>query len=136
MLGTPAVKSTGRPGVLRERQHAFRRLPALPELRLRRRERLDAGFDEVEAEVLPDAVVQWRYVWIGAAVTSLLFVVGKFLIGFYIGQSDPGSAYGAAGSRIVVRVSGRAVALPGDRLRVVAKAEKLHWFDGAGKRVG
>jgi sn-glycerol 3-phosphate transport system ATP-binding protein len=33
-------------------------------------------------------------------------------------------------------VSGRAVAVPGDRLRVVAKAEKLHWFDAAGKRLG
>jgi sn-glycerol 3-phosphate transport system ATP-binding protein len=42
----------------------------------------------------------------------------------------------AAGSRIIVRVSGRALAKPGDRLRVVAKAEKLHWFDGAGKRTG
>jgi sn-glycerol 3-phosphate transport system ATP-binding protein len=41
----------------------------------------------------------------------------------------------AAGSRIVVRVSGRAVAVPGDRLRVVARAEKLHWFDAAGKRL-
>jgi sn-glycerol 3-phosphate transport system ATP-binding protein len=41
----------------------------------------------------------------------------------------------AASSRIVVRVSGRATAKPGDRLRVVAKAEKLHWFDQAGKRV-
>jgi sn-glycerol 3-phosphate transport system ATP-binding protein len=35
-----------------------------------------------------------------------------------------------------VRVSGRAVAEPGDRLRVIARAEKLHWFDTAGKRVG
>ena len=41
----------------------------------------------------------------------------------------------AAGSRIVVRVSGRAVAEPGDRLRVIARAEKLHWFDAAGKRL-
>jgi sn-glycerol 3-phosphate transport system ATP-binding protein len=41
----------------------------------------------------------------------------------------------AGGSRIVVRVSGRATAKPGDQLRVVAKAEKLHWFDQAGKRV-
>ena len=41
----------------------------------------------------------------------------------------------AAGSRIVVRVAGRALAKPGDRLRVIARAEKLHWFDGAGKRV-
>jgi sn-glycerol 3-phosphate transport system ATP-binding protein len=42
----------------------------------------------------------------------------------------------SAGSRIVVRVSGRALAKPGDRLRVIARAEKLHWFDAAGKRVG
>ena len=41
----------------------------------------------------------------------------------------------AAGSRIVVRVSGRAGAVPGERLRVVARAEKLHWFDAAGRRV-
>lgn len=41
----------------------------------------------------------------------------------------------AAGSRIVVRVSGRAAAKPGDQLRVVARSEKLHWFDQAGKRV-
>ncbi|SJM31383.1 sn-glycerol-3-phosphate import ATP-binding protein UgpC [Mesorhizobium delmotii] len=41
----------------------------------------------------------------------------------------------AGGSRIVVRVSGRAAAKPGDQLRVVARAEKLHWFDQAGKRV-
>ena len=41
----------------------------------------------------------------------------------------------SAGGRIVVRVSGRARAKPGDRLRVIAKAEKLHWFDAAGKRL-
>jgi sn-glycerol 3-phosphate transport system ATP-binding protein len=42
----------------------------------------------------------------------------------------------AAGTRIIVRVHGRATARPGDQLRVVARAEKLHWFDRAGKRVG
>ena len=41
----------------------------------------------------------------------------------------------AAGSRIVVRVSGRALAKPGDRLRVIARTEKLHWFDAEGKRL-
>ncbi|KQZ14781.1 MULTISPECIES: sn-glycerol-3-phosphate ABC transporter ATP-binding protein UgpC [unclassified Mesorhizobium] len=41
----------------------------------------------------------------------------------------------AAGNRIVVRVSGRATAKPDDDLRIVAKSEKLHWFDQAGKRV-
>jgi membrane protein len=55
-------------------------------------------------KVLPDAVIEWRYVWIGALVTAVLFVLGKFLIGFYIGQSDPGSAYGAAGSLAVILV--------------------------------
>ena len=55
-------------------------------------------------KVLPDAVIEWRYVWIGALVTAGLFVLGKFLIGFYIGQSDPGSAYGAAGSLAVILV--------------------------------
>jgi sn-glycerol 3-phosphate transport system ATP-binding protein len=41
----------------------------------------------------------------------------------------------AAGGHIVVRVAGRATAKPGDSLRVVARGEKLHWFDEAGKRV-
>lgn len=51
---------------------------------------------------LPDARIQWRNVWIGAALTSLLFTVGKFLIGLYIGTSGVTSAYGAAGSLITV----------------------------------
>lgn len=54
--------------------------------------------------VLPDAEVAWRDVWVGAFVTALLFVVGKFAIGFYLGRSDPGAAFGAAGSVIVVLV--------------------------------
>jgi membrane protein len=53
-------------------------------------------------KVLPDAKVSWRDVWVGAAVTALLFVVGKFLIGFYIGRSNPGQAFGAAGSLAVL----------------------------------
>ncbi len=52
--------------------------------------------------ILPDARVAWRDVWVGAAVTALLFVIGKFLIGFYLGQSDPGEAFGAAGSLAVM----------------------------------
>src|SRR5690606_5900277 len=55
-------------------------------------------------KVLPDARVGWRSVWLGAFVTALLFVAGKFLLGFYIGRSDPGSAFGAAGSLAVVLV--------------------------------
>jgi membrane protein len=51
---------------------------------------------------LPDARIEWRDVWIGAALTSLLFTIGKILIGFYLGSSGVTSAYGAAGSLITV----------------------------------
>jgi membrane protein len=53
-------------------------------------------------KVLPDAKISWRNVWVGAAVTAALFVLGKFLIGFYLGKSNPGEAYGAAGSLAVL----------------------------------
>ncbi|KAA9333195.1 YihY/virulence factor BrkB family protein [Hymenobacter busanensis] len=53
---------------------------------------------------LPDAIIRWRDVWTGSLITALLFVLGKFLITFYIAQSDPGSAFGAAGSIIVLLV--------------------------------
>jgi membrane protein len=49
-------------------------------------------------KVLPDVEIAWREVWLGAAVTSLLFVIGKLLIGLYIGKSSVASSYGAAGS--------------------------------------
>lgn len=52
--------------------------------------------------VLPDAQIAWRDVWVGSAVTALLFVIGKFLIGFYLGQSNPGEVFGAAGSLAVL----------------------------------
>ncbi len=55
-------------------------------------------------KVLPDAQVAWSHVWIGAALTALLFTVGKFAIGLYLGKSDVGSAYGAAGSLVIVLV--------------------------------
>jgi membrane protein len=55
-------------------------------------------------KVLPDAKVGWRDVWVGAVATAILFVIGKFLIGLYIGQSDPGSAFGAAGALAVLLV--------------------------------
>jgi membrane protein len=51
---------------------------------------------------VPDERITWRDVWIGAAATALLFDVGKFLIGFYIGQSSVGSMFGAAGSIVVI----------------------------------
>ena len=52
--------------------------------------------------VLPDVAIQWNDVWVGAGITSLLFTIGKFLIGVYLGKSEVGLAYGAAGSLIVV----------------------------------
>ena len=55
-------------------------------------------------KVLPDAKVGWRDVWVGAVATAVFFVVGKFLIGLYIGQSNPGSAFGAAGALAVLLV--------------------------------
>ena len=51
---------------------------------------------------LPDAIIRWRDVSVGAFLTALLFVLGKFLIAFYIAKSSPGSAFGAAGSAIVL----------------------------------
>jgi len=53
---------------------------------------------------LPDAIIRWRDVWIGALITATLFVLGKFLIAFCISYANPGSAFGAAGSAIVLLV--------------------------------
>ncbi len=53
-------------------------------------------------KVLPDAEIDWNDVGIGAGLTSLLFVIGKLLIGLYLGHSSVASAYGAAGSLVVV----------------------------------
>jgi membrane protein len=52
-------------------------------------------------KVVPDVHIEWRDVAIGAAVTSFLFSIGKFLIGLYLGKASVGSAYGAAGSLVV-----------------------------------
>jgi membrane protein len=54
--------------------------------------------------VLPDAKVRWRDVWVGASATAFLFVVGKTLIGIYLGRSNPGEAFGAAGSLALLLV--------------------------------
>jgi membrane protein len=55
-------------------------------------------------KVLPDAQVTWREVWFGATTTSVLFTLGKSLIGLYLGRTAVGSAYGAAGSLVVLTV--------------------------------
>ena len=54
--------------------------------------------------VLPDAKVAWRHVKVGAFVTAVLFVLGKIAVGLYIGQSNPGDAFGAAGALAVILV--------------------------------
>ena len=51
---------------------------------------------------LPDVKVAWSDVWVGAAVTSLLFVIGKFLISWYLSRGGVASTYGAAGSLVVL----------------------------------
>jgi len=51
---------------------------------------------------LPDVEIGWRDVWTGAVVTALLFTLGKFLIGLYLGKSSVASTYGAAGSLVIV----------------------------------
>jgi membrane protein len=53
-------------------------------------------------KVLPDARVKWRSIWIGAFVTSLLFVIGKSALGLYFGKANPASGYGAAGSIVLI----------------------------------
>jgi len=51
---------------------------------------------------LPDAIIAWRDVWVGAAVTCLFVLGGSFLIGIYLGRVSPASVYGVAGSLIVL----------------------------------
>ena len=51
---------------------------------------------------LPDVKIKWSDVWIGAALTSVLFAIGKYALGLYLGRSSFGSVYGAAGSLMVL----------------------------------
>jgi membrane protein len=53
-------------------------------------------------KVLPDADIKWKDVALGAIVTAVLFMLGKFAISFYISKSEVGSTYGAAGSLVVL----------------------------------
>jgi membrane protein len=55
-------------------------------------------------KLLPDTHVAWRDVWVGALLTAVLFTIGKLLIGLYLGKSAVGSAYGTAGSLVVLLV--------------------------------
>jgi membrane protein len=55
-------------------------------------------------KILPDAKVRWKDTWLGAIATMLLFAVGKYLISIYMGNSDLGSTYGAAGSLVILLI--------------------------------
>ena len=54
--------------------------------------------------VVPSTRIRWSDVWVGAAVTAILFTIGKYLIGLYLGKASVGSAYGAAGSLVALLV--------------------------------
>ncbi len=55
-------------------------------------------------KVLPDAKVDWEDVWAGALLATVMFMIGKYLLGFYLGNSSLGSAYGAAGSLVLLLI--------------------------------
>jgi membrane protein len=53
-------------------------------------------------KILPDAKIQWKHIWLGSIIAAFLFILGKTAIGFYLSKSNPGSAYGAAGSIVLI----------------------------------
>jgi len=65
---------------------------------------LTTGVFAMIYKIMPRVRVRWHDVWLGSAVTALLFTLGRFLIGLYIGKSGVASGFGAAGSLIVIFV--------------------------------
>ena len=63
---------------------------------------LTTGVFAMIYKLMPRVTVRWHDVWLGAVVTALLFTIGKFLIGLYIGRSAVASGFGAAGSLVIV----------------------------------
>ena len=55
-------------------------------------------------KLMPDTDVEWRDVWLGAALTALLFELGKVLIGIYVGKLAIASTYGAAASLVILLI--------------------------------
>jgi membrane protein len=55
-------------------------------------------------KIVPDVLISWSDVWIGAAFTALLYTIGKYLIGVYLGTSSTASTYGAAGSLVIILI--------------------------------
>lgn len=79
-------------------------------------------------KVLPDVHVGWREVWLGAVVTAVVFAAGKYAIGAYLGRSDPGSVYGAAGPLVLlilwIYYATTVVLLGAELTRVVARRRR------------
>jgi membrane protein len=65
---------------------------------------METGLFAMIYKIMPRARIAWHDVWIGAAVTAVLFEIGKFLIGLYLGKSGVTSGFGAAGSLVVLLV--------------------------------
>lgn len=86
---------------------------------------------------LPDVRIAWRDVWLGALFAAFLFNVGKFALGFYLGRSSVASAYGAAGSLVVILMwvyySSQTLFLGAEftRARAKARGEPLEAVRGA-----
>ena len=55
-------------------------------------------------KLMPSVKIHWNEVWLGAVITAILFAIGKFLIGLYIGRSAIASGFGAAGSLVALLV--------------------------------
>ena len=53
-------------------------------------------------KILPDAEIQWKHIWMGSILTAFLFILGKTAIGFILTKANPASAYGAAGSIVLI----------------------------------
>jgi membrane protein len=88
---------------------------------------------------LPEADLAWSDVWVGAAVTALLFSVGKYLIGLYLGKAAVGSAYGAAGAFVVLLVwvyYSAQIVLFGAELTYVYAKRFGHGFGGVPEPLG
>lgn len=53
-------------------------------------------------KIIPDVKIRWKHLWPGAFLTAFLFILGKTVIGYYLSKTNPGSAYGAAGSIVII----------------------------------
>lgn len=89
---------------------------------------------------LPDTRVEWRWVWAGAALTSLLFAIGKYALGLYLGRSSVGSTFGAAGSLAVVLIwiyfSATVFFFGAEITEVMSRRERSRQRDGPREKSG